>query len=282
MVCGGFDDAGPVREVEIYRPASDSWTTLPAAGTATVDRNYHSVALLMPDGRVWTAGGNDRGDWSYHNSAQYENQTPPRPLPTTAQDPGVDNRETQIELFEPPYYTRPDRPSITSAPSFASYGSTFTIRTPDAAVISRVALIRAGSVTHAFNGDQRYVGLRFTSGTDELYATAPPDGNVAPPGQYLLFIVSLIGEEAVPSVGTFVRVDWRPKVLKELKAELKEFEVPVDIPGPKLIREMFDPTFSFIIDPPPLIRLLAERVDDLEDRLAQGVGHSSVPRSARR
>lgn len=200
----------------------------------------------------------------------------------------MDNRETQIELFEPPYYTRPDRPRITSAPSFASYKSTFTIRTPDAAVISRVALIRAGSATHAFNGDQRYVGLSFTRGTDELYATAPRDGNIAPPGQYLLFIVSLIGGEAVPSVGTFVRVDWRSKVSKELKAELKEFfevpkelkaelkelEVPVkrmpDIPDLKLTREVFDPNLPFIIDPNPLIRLLAERVDDLEDRLAQG------------
>jgi hypothetical protein len=55
-----------------------------------------------------------------------------------------------------------------------------------------------------------------------------------------------------------------------------------DIPDLKLTREVFDPNLPFIIDPNPLIRLLAERVDDLEDRLAQGVGHSSVPRSARR
>ena len=110
MICGGFDAAGPVREVELYHPNDDSWTTLPAAGTAAVARNYHSVALLMPDGRVWTAGGNDRGDWSYHNSSQYEspgpNQPPLQPLPTNAQDPGVDNRETLIELFEPPYFSR--------------------------------------------------------------------------------------------------------------------------------------------------------------------------------
>jgi hypothetical protein len=206
MVCGGFDATGAVQEVELYRPDDDSWTTLPAAATATVARNYHSVALLMPDGRVWTAGGNDRGDWSYHNSAEYENQDPPRPLPTDAQDPGVDNRETQIELFEPPYHGRADRPRIASAPASIGYGGAFPIGTPDAAAINRVSLIRAGSGTHAFNGDQRYVGLRFTRGVERIQATAPPDGNVAPPGTYLLFVVSLIDGEAVPSIGAFVRV----------------------------------------------------------------------------
>jgi hypothetical protein len=145
---------------------------MPAAGTATVARNYHSTALLMPDGRVWTAGGNDRGDWSYHNSAAYEN--PPKPLPTDAQDPGVDNRETQIELFEPPYYGQPDRPRITSAPAYVGYNRSFTIQTPDAGAINRVALIRAGSATHAFNGDQRYVGLTFTRGAGQVVAIGPP------------------------------------------------------------------------------------------------------------
>lgn len=289
MVCGGFDAQGAVREVELYHPNDDSWTTLPDAGTAVVARNYHSVALLMPDGRVWTAGGNDAGDWSYHRSSQYQ---PPAPLPTTAQDPGVDNRETQIEIFEPPYFGRPDRPQISSAPASVAYTKTFTIGTPQAGSIGRVALIRAGSVTHAFNGDQRYIGLRFTRGQNELYATAPPDGNVAPPGYYLLFIVSLIDGVPVPSVGAFVRVGAKKaKFLKEFKPEVKEFVVEgkpfikepkefkferfeqkhiPDIPDPKLIREGFDPMPEWLVDPSPLLRELAERVDELEGRLAEG------------
>ena len=265
MVSGGFDSSGAVKEVELYHPRDDSWTTLPASGTATVARNYHSVALLMPDGRVWTAGGNDGGDWSYHKSAEYENQTPPRPLPTNAQDAGVDNRETEIELFEPAYYGRPDRPRITSVPAFVRYGSSFTISTPDAAVIRRVALIRAGSVTHAFNSDQRYVGLRFTRAAGGLQAIAPPDGNVAPPGAYLLFIVSRIAGEIVPSVGVFVHVGQpffnapqmtlAPKRLKvgkkDLMKELAEFELDSS-------EENGIPT---------AIRLLANRIQDIEERL---------------
>ncbi len=295
MITGGFDATGAVREVELYHPLDDSWTTLPAAGTASVARNYHSVALLMPDGRVWTAGGNDRGDWSYHNSAEYENQTPPRPLPTNAQDPSVDNRETLIEVFEPPYYGRPDRPQITGAPSFVGYGQTLTVSTPNANTISRVALIRAGSTTHAFNGDQRYVGLSFTRGGGQIQVAAPPNGNVAPPGTYLLFIVALIGGEAVPSVGVFVQVgqpvlkpfkEIKPEI-KEVKLEVKEVKLEIkelkevklevleqkripDIPDPKQIREDIDPVHPGVGDPVPLLRLLAQRVDDLEGRLAQG------------
>ena len=288
MVCGGFDAAGAVREVELYHPADDSWTTLPAEATAGVARNYHSVALLMRDGRVFTAGGNDRGDWSYHNSAEYENQTPPRPLPTTAGDPGVDNRETKIEIFEPSYHGRPDRPRITASPPGVRYGRSFTIATPDADRIGRVALIRAGSATHAFNADQRYVGLAFTRRAGALDALAPPDGNVAPPGVYLLFIVAQSGAEAIPSEGAFITVGVAPRKrfkelkpeLKELKPELKEHKelkleveelkrIP-DFVDPKLIREGGDPFHDFVVDPSPLIRTLAERLDELEGRVGEG------------
>ena len=57
----------------------------------------------------------------------------------------------------------------------------------DAARIQRVALMRCGSVTHAWDGDQRYVGLEFANPADGvLEAVAPPTGGVAPPGPYLL------------------------------------------------------------------------------------------------
>src|SRR5205807_3155482 len=38
---------------EMFDPISQTWTTMPSA---TVSRRYHSVALLLPDGTVWTAG----------------------------------------------------------------------------------------------------------------------------------------------------------------------------------------------------------------------------------
>ncbi|HEY6320172.1 MAG TPA: galactose oxidase early set domain-containing protein [Thermoanaerobaculia bacterium] len=71
----------------------------------------------------------------------------------------------------------------------------------------RVVLIRAGAVTHAFDMEQRLVGLSFTGGTGVLKAQAPANGNLAPPGYYLLFIVN---KQGTPSVGQFVHLKSAP------------------------------------------------------------------------
>ncbi|MEU9305075.1 galactose oxidase early set domain-containing protein [Streptomyces sp. NPDC048269] len=211
MVCGGFDGDRAMVETELYDPAFEEklgaprgrrgpWMTLPDTGTAKVPRGYHSVALLMPDGRVFTAGSNKRGDWSYHNRDDFPGKLP------EDEGVGVDNRETRIEIYEPPYVESSDRPKISSAPSTIGYAKTFLIDTPDVDRIRRVALIRAGSVTHAFNSDQRYVRLLFTRVGDRIEATSPLHGGIAPPGWYLLFIVAEADGQAVPSEGVFVRL----------------------------------------------------------------------------
>src|SRR6202035_4535422 len=93
------------------------------------------------------------------------------------------------------------RPTIGSAPGNIGYGNSFTVQTPDAANISSAVLIRAAASTHAFGMDQRMVGMSFTAGSGSLTVTAPPNGNIAPPGYYMLFILNSAG---VPSVSTFV------------------------------------------------------------------------------
>jgi hypothetical protein len=148
-----------------YSGGTGTWQTI--ADPATVLRNYHSTALLMPDGRVWTAGG---------NSANQPGQ-PPTPI------------QKQIEIYEPPYPPGP-RPRITTCPPSTRYGSQFTVGVPSATAIMCMVLMRCGSSTHAFDGDQRAVLLRFqTTGANTLVATAPPSGAVAPPGPYMLFVV---------------------------------------------------------------------------------------------
>ena len=94
------------------------------------------------------------------------------------------------------------RPSR-SAPASISYGNPFTVQTPDAASIASVVFIRNGTVTHAFGMDQRMVGMSFTAGSGSLTVTAPPNGNIAPPGYYMLFLLNSAG---VPSVSKFVQV----------------------------------------------------------------------------
>src|SRR5262249_17515775 len=96
------------------------------------------------------------------------------------------------------------RPSITGVtPAALTYGGAFQVQTPDAATISSVVLMRAGAVTHSFDMEQRLVELSFTSGAGVLNVTAPPNGNIAPPGYYMVFILNSAG---VPSVASFVQL----------------------------------------------------------------------------
>jgi hypothetical protein len=45
--------------------------------------------------------------------------------------------------------------------------------------------------------------LAFTPGVGTLTITGPPNGNIAPPGYYMLFLLSNTG---VPSIARFVQV----------------------------------------------------------------------------
>lgn len=176
---GGAADSNAVREGEIYSPGID-WNTGQYAGpdswqstdAATVARNYHSTALLMPDGRVWTAGSSKNAN---------------------AGDPTAVG-EMRIEVFRPSYDGDPNRPMLSNVPASAGYGQTFNVSCPQAAQIRRAALTRCGSVTHAFDADQRYVGLTFDqAGEGALAVTMPPNSNIAPPGYYLLWVIDASG-----------------------------------------------------------------------------------------
>jgi Domain of unknown function (DUF1929)/Chitobiase/beta-hexosaminidase C-terminal domain/Bacterial lectin/PKD domain len=118
-----------------------------------------------------------------------------------------------VEIYKPPYLYNSSgglatRPTITSLnPSVIGYGTSFQVQTPDAANISSVVLMKNGSPTHAFDMEQRMVGLTFTAGSGVLNVTSPPNGNIAPPGYYMLFILNNSG---VPSVAKFVQVSKTP------------------------------------------------------------------------
>ena len=179
-----------VYPAEQWNPATGTWRTLAAM---QVTRQYHSTALLLPDGRVLSAGGGICGTCD-----------------------SVGYLAKNAEVFSPPYLFKKDgsgelapRPQISSAPDHVTYNAPLAISTPDAASISKVALVRLGAVTHSVNMEQRYVPLSFTAGTGTVNATAPANANVAPPGVYMLFV---IGADGVPSVARMVRVDTSPTV----------------------------------------------------------------------
>lgn len=172
----GYDVNKGVLTAEMWSPGAETWQTLSKGAFA---RLYHSSALLLPDARVLIAGSGDDG-------------------------PAVNNRKA--EIYSPPYLFKGVRPTITGAPDLIQYGASFTVQTPDAASIASVALIRPGSVTHAFDEDQRYVPLSFTTGGNALTIVGPANANLAPPGYYMLFIVNTAG---VPSVAAFVHFPAR-------------------------------------------------------------------------
>lgn len=181
-----------VAQAEIYEPGIDWATGLYSnpdawsvdSGAATHTRNYHSVALLLPNGKVWVSGSDHDGNPG---------------------DPDVVGDKT-IELFEPDYIAVGNRAQINSWPQFTAYGETFDVGLDRPATqIARVAMIRAGSVTHSTNNDQRYVGLAVEARNgNTITVTAPPSGNVAPPGYYMLWVVDTNGNPC--QVARFVRL----------------------------------------------------------------------------
>ena len=165
-------------KAEIYDPATNSFSS---AGSNAFPRLYHNVQLLLPDGTVALMGGNP--------------------------EQGV--FENHIEIYQPSYLFNADgslatRPTIgANAPSSISYDGSFNVPTPDASSIASVVLMKAGSVTHSFDMDQRYVGLSFTAGSGSLTVTGPPNSNIAPPGFYMFFLVNRSG---TPSLARWVQV----------------------------------------------------------------------------
>jgi hypothetical protein len=162
---------------EIWNPATGNWSV---GANEALPRLYHSSAILLPDGSVLVGGGGAKG-------------------PVT---------NLNVETYYPPYFFTADgqlapRPAIATAPDSVSIGQTFTVDFGNATSISKVTLVKTGSTTHGFNMDQRYVPLTFTANGTQLSVQMPTNPPDAPPGYYLLFLISDTG---VPSVGKIVRL----------------------------------------------------------------------------
>ena len=241
----GFNDAdGAVLEVEIWDP--ERGDEIPGTGVRpgewsimapiVVKRLYHSTALLLPDGRVLSAGGGQP-------SAEEE----------------IDHRS--MEIYSPPYLFNGSRPTIASAPEAVTWGQPFFVQTADAADITKVSLIRLGAVTHAFDQNQRFVTLAFSPAANGLIVTIPSNPNLAPPGHYMLFIIN--GQQ-VPSVADIVQVtqDAGPSCLLDVELSYNgntltiDYTLGTNIPATwsswLLSRFTISPLWSFPVPPIPV------------------------------
>jgi Domain of unknown function (DUF1929) len=163
-------DSTYVRSTQILDPKTMTWTKAP---DATVGRTYHSGALLLPDGRVLTFGGN----------------------------PADGSFEMSLEIYSPAYMTK-TRPTITSAPTNVTWNSGFAIGTDSQ--IGSAVLIRPSAVTHSSDSDQRSIDLGLANVTATgATLTIPANHNLTPPGWYMLFVRAADG---TPSVAKWVKV----------------------------------------------------------------------------
>jgi galactose oxidase len=173
-----FSDNTSVLTAEMWDPVTERFT---AMAPAVVPRTYHSVALLMPDGRVFTGGGG---------------------LCATCA-----TNHFNAEIFTPPYLLNADgtdasRPAITAAPATAENGAAVTVSTSRA--VKSFAIVRMGTATHSVDTDQRRIALTPTAVEGGGYRlTIPADRGVAVPGYWMLFAMDAKG---VPSVARTLRI----------------------------------------------------------------------------
>ena len=163
----GFNTEDGPKAAIAWNPDTNTWATW---ATEAEYRGYHSEAILLPDARVASIGGDS------HPS---------------------------LQIFSPPYLFQGPRPTVTSAPASVQLGETFFVQTPDSADITRVTWIRPSAVTHTKNMNQRINKLSFTPVSGGVSVTAPASANDCPPGHYMLFLINSSG---VPSIARFIQM----------------------------------------------------------------------------
>lgn len=178
----GFSDNNSVLVPELFDPVTETFSILPPMA---VPRNYHSVALLLPDARVLSGGGGLCGE-------------------------GCAANHPDVQIYTPHYLLNADgspavRPSILQAPSKLRYGQTASVQTDGP--VTAFALVRMSSSTHTVNNDQRRIALSFSpsDNSGKNYNLAlPSNPGWALPGDWMLFAMNAQG---TPSVAKIVRLD---------------------------------------------------------------------------
>jgi galactose oxidase len=174
-----FSDDNSVLNAELWDPETGQFSVM---APEAVPRNYHSVAVLLPDGRVFSGGGGLCGTCSTNHP--------------------------DGQIFSPPYLFNSDgtlrtQPTITSAPSSATTGQTISVAT--GGPVSSFAMVRYGEATHSVDNDQRRIPLSIASSNGNTYQLAiPSDPGIALPGPYMLFALDANG---TPSVSTAISIN---------------------------------------------------------------------------
>jgi hypothetical protein len=174
------EHASDLFECHLYDPRTNKLEKL---ASPTVGRDYHSQALLLPDGRIIMLGGN--------------------PLFSDKADTTPARFEQRIEIFSPPYLYHGPRPRIVGGPRQVAHGQTALYSTPDADAIASARLLRPSAVTHVTDVQQRSIALKIIKRAGGLKLTIPASRGLVPPGWYMLFVTDRRG---TPSEAYWIRV----------------------------------------------------------------------------
>ena len=180
-----FTDSTSVLTPELWSMSTGRWS---AMAPGPEPRNYHSVAVLLPDGRVFSGGGGLCGTCATNHP--------------------------DGQIFSPPYLFNTDgslrtRPTITSAPSSAQTGQTISVTTNGP--VTSFVLMRYGEATHTVDNDQRRIPLTIASSSGNTYKlTIPSDPGIALPGPYMLFALNSAGTPSVAPT-MFIKTPAAPR-----------------------------------------------------------------------
>lgn len=167
------DNNSNVMTAAIYDPRANQWVEIPAD---PIGRNYHSSAVLLPDGRVVVLGSN----------------------------PGDGSFELRISIYEPSYLFRTDRPAIANVPAEASYGDQFSFNVDAKGKnIKWAQLTRPMSVTHQMDSNMRLVDLPVVVENGVATVNVTNNTNMLPPGPYMLTVTDA---EGIPSEAAWVMI----------------------------------------------------------------------------
>ncbi|MFF3343976.1 galactose oxidase-like domain-containing protein [Streptomyces sp. NPDC002779] len=174
--------ASNILKAQFYLPKENVFRE---AAAPKVGRNYHSEALLLPDGRVATFGSD--------------------PLFDDQQNTKLGHFEQRMEVFTPPALHRngADRPVLKEGPKLLDAEHRATYRTEHPERIVKARLMRPSAVTHTTDVEQRSIELGLTKDARSVTVTVPKDPALVPPGWYMLFVTDA---EGTPSVAHWIKV----------------------------------------------------------------------------
>lgn len=158
-----------------YDPYADTWRRL---APMPRKREYHALAILVPDGRIIVVGGEGA--------------------------PGNEPPLSIIDAYEPPYLFRGVRPQILNLEK-TDYqrGETIHFDVARTNAPTSVVLQSTQAVTHMMNcGENRFLDLNFSVENQAVSAEIPDDSLKVLPGWYLLWAMV----DDIPAEARMVRI----------------------------------------------------------------------------